>query len=391
MTIRKHDRATALLALVAAAALAPPESAFAQAGAAWSDGPVVVVPAWSGDEERGRAERARALLERALRARSIAIATVSPPSVTAPHERAEVPESLRRQIHECIDNAIVELSGRQPERARREIARCRSLILMARDALLRDDATARELLDECLVRVRAILDDTRTRTPAQARAEAMAEARSCRAEVPDLRPDDRRHTSAVLSLFAQVDEDIARGGGLLVVRHADGRSCHAFVNGRPLGPTPAARRLLPGRYRVQVECDGALVHEEEARVRGASETSVVARPSAYPPAIEPTGPGRVALVYQDRDELNATCAPRRAADRERPAPRRAPRTGSRRKPRAGRDDTAGSRHLPSGAMPGLIAAMGGPTHHAAIETHAQARSRERRAPRGAVGKKGVGP
>lgn len=116
------------------------------------------------------------------------------------------------------------------------------------EALNREAATARTVLDTCLYLVRSLWEVGH-------HDQAESQARQCRQLVPSIQPTGSLHTPAVREVLHRVDEARRREAAaeLRVETSEDG--CLVRVNGLALGETPlTVRELIPGKYRVQVEC-----------------------------------------------------------------------------------------------------------------------------------------
>ena len=117
------------------------------------------------------------------------------------------------------------------------------------DAVNRQEAVARKLLDGCLFGVRA----ARARDES-ARAAALAER--CLSLVPDLEPEDSVHPPEVLAAYRSARARVEANGSLLEV-HSEPSGCPVRINGRPQGVTPLSHRVPRGpSFAVQVECAG---------------------------------------------------------------------------------------------------------------------------------------
>jgi hypothetical protein len=115
-------------------------------------------------------------------------------------------------------------------------------------ALNREPKRAQEVLDTCLLGVRAQIE-----TGSPSRAEAMA--RECRRLVVGGVASPHMHPPSVTALLAAADRYRADQATVL---HADSdpSGCSVRVNGVLRGETPLEEAgLLPGHYAVQVECE----------------------------------------------------------------------------------------------------------------------------------------
>jgi hypothetical protein len=133
--------------------------------------------------------------------------------------------------------------------ARRELKAAQRLADRAAAELNREAARAQQVLDTCLLMVRAYVETKNI-------ADARRQARECRQLVPRVEPSAFRHTPEVRELLAEVDAEMAsEAPGLLEVRSTPS-NCLVRINGVELGRTPLAGIELPvGTYRLQVECE----------------------------------------------------------------------------------------------------------------------------------------
>lgn len=273
-----------------------PTGASPQPGPRAFEGLVVATwPEHTSKEIARRTARLARLVHGALEhhARRPADGRILPAPPYRESDAGRVTEELRRELHRCIDSAIVASSEQRRSRARERIDHCRALVSNALHRLIRDESTAPEVLDSCLVMVRTLLE---SRAP-DARERAFNQARACRIEALDVRPTERRHTSALLRLFREVDRDIDQTGGLLVARHED-PSCQIRVNGRPIGKTPAARRVPAGIYRIEAQCDSGIWDAPLTRVDG-RDVVRVRFPAPRLPGVYHTDEG-ILTVVRDR-------------------------------------------------------------------------------------------
>lgn len=226
---------------------------------------VLVLPASTQDDaaaiERVRASAAQiadeltARGERALRpADAVQRFERTHSSSSAPLEPGEL-EALQT----CANDALYQVASGRYGASQRTVQRCLEIGNRALSTLNRETRAARQLFDACLYMVRARLGQRDTEG-------ARAEAARCRMLVPDLAPDERQHPPEVVSLVAQVDQELSAGAGsTLHVRAAGDDRCRAFVNGRRLGETPLdLTNLPPGDYRVQLECAGGATRVHRA-------------------------------------------------------------------------------------------------------------------------------
>ena len=135
--------------------------------------------------------------------------------------------------------------------ARRELKAAQRLADRAAAELNREAARAQQVLDTCLLMVRAYVETKNN-------AEARRQARECRRLVPRVEPSAFRHTPEVRDLLAEVDEEMAsEAPGTLEVQSTPS-DCLVRINGVGFGRTPLSDVDLPvGAYRLQVECEEA--------------------------------------------------------------------------------------------------------------------------------------
>ncbi len=126
------------------------------------------------------------------------------------------------------------------------------------DELARRVDRARDVLDACLIYVKALIRQG-------AMDEAQTVTRRCRLLVPGVQPTANMHDPRTHDVLQAVDEELARSapGRLHVDSHP--RGCAVRLNGMELGSTPAAEtsrartplsghEINAGTYLVQVEC-----------------------------------------------------------------------------------------------------------------------------------------
>jgi hypothetical protein len=143
--------------------------------------------------------------------------------------------------------AVRALANADYPAARQALAQAEELSERATAELNREEARARQVLDTCLYGVRAYVETSDPR--------AEERARDCRRLVPHVAPSARIHTPEVVELLARVDQRIAASGHAPLTVESDPPGCLVRVNGVPMGTTPLATgALVPGDYRVQVEC-----------------------------------------------------------------------------------------------------------------------------------------
>jgi hypothetical protein len=211
-------------------------------------------------------------------------------SEVGPADRALVAE-----VEDVVDALLVHAATRQVRLARRDIARLEELVARSRASFDRDARAARALQNGCLHAVRVVLERGE-------REGAKEEARRCMTRFPGIEPDIREHPPTIFGLLGEVrGELLARTLGSLRVDSAP-RGCSAFLNGREVGATPVdIPGLIPGEYRVQVECAGQSPQSGRVhRAVVAAERKVLFVDTALDRAVR-TSPS-LALSYRDQRE-----------------------------------------------------------------------------------------
>lgn len=117
------------------------------------------------------------------------------------------------------------------------------------EALNRETAMARTVLDTCLYVVRGLWETGKT-------AQAEEQARKCRRLVPQIQPTMTLHTPTVRSIIEKIDRERQEQTAATLEVKSPRHGCLVRLNGLHLGTTPfMMAELIPGEYRVQVECD----------------------------------------------------------------------------------------------------------------------------------------
>jgi hypothetical protein len=117
------------------------------------------------------------------------------------------------------------------------------------EALNRETAMARTVLDTCLYVVMGLWETGKT-------AQAEEQARECRRLVPQIQPTMTLHTPTVRSIIERIDRDRQEEAAATLEVKSPRHGCLVRLNGLHLGTTPfMMAELIPGEYRVQVECD----------------------------------------------------------------------------------------------------------------------------------------
>ena len=245
-----------LRAVLCSALLTAPLPALAQ-------GTIAVVPASPPDlSTQVRSERVAIAIRRALRARGAPVLSGDEMVRRFRQRHSAEPASVETGVYEelsaCAEELLVAVSSARYRYAEQTGVRCRELAEQSLESLNRRTQSAREVLDACLMVVRATLDaDSRVAPSGSAIERARAEILRCRAMVPDLPATSERHTERIRELLRDVDAALEGTNSLLAI-DSQQPGCRVYVNGRRLGSTPLRRSGLPqGAYRVQVECGDA--------------------------------------------------------------------------------------------------------------------------------------
>lgn len=167
------------------------------------------------------------------------VASAPAPTLTTEDEAAW----LRRS-----DSVLESLVRGDPTEALRKLEDEELLSLAKVVALNRVPERSQDVLDTCLLGVRALLE-----TESEQRAEAMT--RDCRRLVVSGEPTPNMHPPAVMSFLRSADDQRAEQTTVLRVG-SEPSKCSVRVNGVLVSKTPLEEAgLIPGRYAVQVECD----------------------------------------------------------------------------------------------------------------------------------------
>lgn len=165
---------------------------------------------------------------------------------------ADPPELEAREIDQWLKHgrdAMQFLARSDYERAAESLRKAQRVSERAAEALNRETAMARKVLDTCLFLVRSLWE-----TNQHARAEV--QARKCRQLVPSIDPTMALHTPEVRTVLRRIDERRENGGSVTLRVVSPKSGCVVRLNGLHLGETPfELSGLVPGEYRVQVECE----------------------------------------------------------------------------------------------------------------------------------------
>lgn len=178
------------------------------------------------------------------------------------------------------------------ERARKAVSVVLERAEQALESLNRETNAARNVLNACLYLVRAMTESGNNES-------ARSHVLECRRLVPDIEPDPHDHPPEVIRLVRKAEMKLATAGTGTLRVQSQPNGCHLYVNGRRLGKTPfTLRKLPPGEYRLQAECEPdqpARVH----RVILAAEPTVVAIDTRFDAVVRTDGDLR--LVYSSPD------------------------------------------------------------------------------------------
>jgi len=214
-------------------------------------GEVVVIPAIVGD-----AVEANPLVQRSAAIRKNAGPNVRSTTATAQSvarkgsvpPRQLLPEELERWFsHQEKARRYLTLSNYT--RAAVSLQAVQDISKDAIEALNREASRARKVLDTCLYLVRSLWETGQTE-----RAEE--QARACRQLVPSIDPTLGLHTPDVRGVLQRVDEGRRKEAAVRLKVESPTSGCLVRLNGLHLGETPFSMgELVPGEYRVQVECE----------------------------------------------------------------------------------------------------------------------------------------
>ena len=208
--------------------------------------PVVIESAGSGSEAFSRSARIR-------EARHAEFRSLEETRVAFEARASAAPIELDAEdIDRWLDHkeaATKHLAHQDYARAAVSLKSAQEVSERAIEALNRETAMARTVLDTCLYVVMGLWETGKT-------AQAEEQARECRRLVPQIQPTMTLHTPTVRSIIDQIDrERQAEDAATLEVKSPED-GCLVRLNGLHLGTTPfMMAELIPGEYRVQVECD----------------------------------------------------------------------------------------------------------------------------------------
>jgi hypothetical protein len=159
-----------------------------------------------------------------------------------------LPEELERWFSRQ-EEARKQLTLSNYTRAAVSLQAVQDISTEAIEALNREASRARKVLDTCLYLVRSLWETGQTE-----RAEE--QARACRQLVPSIEPTLGLHTPDVRGVLHRVDEARRQEAPVQLEVESPTSGCLVRLNGLHLGETPfSIGELIPGEYRVQVECE----------------------------------------------------------------------------------------------------------------------------------------
>jgi hypothetical protein len=208
--------------------------------------PVVIESAGVGSEAFRRSARIR-------EARGAEFRSVEETRAAFEERASAAPIELQAEdIDRWLDHkeaATKHLAHQDYVRAAASLKAAQEVSERAIEALNRETAMARTVLDTCLYVVRGLWETGKT-------AQAEEQARECRRLVPQIQPTMTLHTPTVRSIIDQIDRERQEEAAATLEVKSPRKGCLVRLNGLHLGTTPfMMAELIPGEYRVQVECD----------------------------------------------------------------------------------------------------------------------------------------
>ncbi len=208
--------------------------------------PVVIESAGSGSEAFRRSELIREAREGRFRSVGATAAKFDERASAAPIELDA--EDIDRWL-DHKEAATKHLAHQDYVRAAVSLKAAQEVSERAIEALNRETAMARTVLDTCLYVVMGLWETGKT-------AQAEEQARKCRRLVPQIQPTMTLHTPTVRSIIEQIDRERQQEAAATLEIKSPRNGCLVRLNGLHLGTTPFIMgELVPGEYRVQVECD----------------------------------------------------------------------------------------------------------------------------------------
>ncbi len=208
--------------------------------------PVVIESAGSGSEAFRRSAQIRGAREGQFQSVEQTAAEFDERASAAPIELQA--EDIDRWL-DHKEAATKHLAHQDYARAAASLKAAQEVSERAIEALNRETAMARTVLDTCLYVVRGLWETGKT-------AQAEEQARECRRLVPQIQPTMTLHTPTVRSIIEQIDRERQLQDAATLEVKSPEQGCLVRLNGLHLGTTPfMMAELIPGEYRVQVECD----------------------------------------------------------------------------------------------------------------------------------------
>ncbi len=208
--------------------------------------PVVIESAGSGSEAFRRSELIRQAREGRFQSIEATGAKFDEGASAAPIELDA--EDIDRWL-DYKEAATKHLAQQDYARAAVSLKAAQEVSERAIEALNRETAMARTVLDTCLYVVMGLWETGKT-------ARAEEQARECRRLVPQIQPTMTLHTPTVRSIIERIDRERQQEAGATLEIKSPRNGCLVRLNGLQLGTTPFIMgELIPGEYRVQVECD----------------------------------------------------------------------------------------------------------------------------------------
>lgn len=172
----------------------------------------------------------------------------------------------------------------------RELQRVGQFSASAVESLNRTASHREVVLNTCLLLVRSLLATERD-------DEARAQVHECLRLSPMTQPAERSHPPQVLTLLAEVAQEVRQQNAMLRVRSVGRQGCTVRINGVRVNTTPAELVHFPegGEYRVQVECDQRRGRVHRVILRGEAEVVVDPR---FEETVTTDADGGLVLEYQ---------------------------------------------------------------------------------------------
>ncbi|QQR91069.1 MAG: PEGA domain-containing protein [Myxococcales bacterium] len=198
---------------------------------------------------------ANAINQLAIVLRRQNVAIMQPDEARAQYELRESFESMpieKTEVDELARDAqkAMELVAMQRyERAREKVQEILDKADLTLESLNRQLEKPRHVFNSCMYLTRTMVENNDE-------SGAIAQSKKCRALVPDVEADYIEHPPEVLAVLKKAEAELAAEphGTLSVESTPSG--CSVYLNGRRFGKTPMTEpNLMPGEYRLQVECE----------------------------------------------------------------------------------------------------------------------------------------